>query len=149
MVYTRLTDASGNTYPRSLTILLQKARAVELKANQTNAPTDRLLRWSALTKGLTAASEERCNAIKNEYAGLTEFFNCIGEISSLFMSDDLEILWKKTVKGESNQSFDSFVKKLENIGLIEKKKNNSKFDYAVANLYIDGFGIKRKQGQRK
>ena len=148
-VYTRLTDASGNTYPRSLTILLQKARAVELKANQTNAPTDRLLRWSALTKGLTAASEERCNAIKNEYAGLTEFFNCIGEISSLFMSDDLEILWEKTVKGESNQSFDSFVKKLENIGLIEKKKNNSKFDYAVANLYIDGFGIKRKQGQRK
>ena len=65
------------------------------------------------------------------------------------MGKDLEILWEKTVKGESNQSFDSFVKKLENIGLIEKKKNNSKFDYAVANLYIDGFGIKRKQGQRK
>jgi MinD-like ATPase involved in chromosome partitioning or flagellar assembly len=148
-VYTRLTDAGGNTYPRSLTILLQKAREVELESKQLNAPTDRLLRWSALTKGLTAASEERCNALKNEYSELTDFFNRIGELSSLFVSSELELLWEKTVQEKPDQSFDRFVKRLETIGLIEKKKNNSKFDYAVANLYIDGFGIKRKQGQRK
>ena len=30
-VYSRLTDSSGNTYPRSLTILLKKAQEVELR----------------------------------------------------------------------------------------------------------------------
>ncbi|NOQ63726.1 MAG: P-loop NTPase, partial [Methyloprofundus sp.] len=145
-VYSRLTDASDNTYPRSLTILLKKAQEIELDSKQgKTAPTDHLLRWGSLTKGLTAASKERCDAIKNEYPELDEFFNNINELSSLFNSDDLENLWKETV---NEQSFDSFVKRLQQIGFITRKKY-SKYDYAIANLYIDGFGIQRKQGQRK
>lgn len=149
-IYTRLTDASDNTYPRSLTILLNKARNVELESKQgKTAPSDHLLRWGALTEGLTAASEERCNAIRNEYPELAEFFNNINELSSLFNTKDLEKLWKKTIPEQSENSFDSFVKRLEEIGLIAKKKYNKRYDYAVANLYVYGFGIKRTQGQRK
>ena len=149
-VYNRLTDASDNTYPRSLTILLNKACEEEINSKQgKSAPTDRLLRWKALTEGLVAASEERCNAIKNEYSEFTDFFNSISELSSLFKTEDLEKLWNKTIGAESKQSFDSFVKRLEEIGLIAKKKYNKKYDYSVANLYVYGFRIKRTPGQRK
>ena len=147
-VYSRLTDASDNTYPRSLTILLKKASEVELELKQgKTAPSDHLLRWGSLTKGLTAASKERCDAIKNEYPEFDEFFNNINDLSSLFYSDDLEKLWKKTIT-RTDQSFDSFVKRLQQIGFIAIKKY-SKYDFAIASLYIDGFGIQRKQGQRK
>ena len=149
-VYNRMTDSSNNTYPRSLTILLKKAREVELKSQQgKNAPADRLLRWNAMTEGLAEASKERCDAIKNEYQELNDFFNHIGELSSLFKLNELEDIWKKTSLAQSGSSFDSFLKKIESIGLISKKKYNEKYDYAVASLYIDGFGVQRKQGQRK
>ena len=149
-VYTRLTDSSGNTYPRSLTILLKKAREVELAQKQgKNAPSDHLLRWTSLTDGLDAASIERCDAIRNEYRDLSEFFNKISTLKSLFREEELKELWQKTIA--DNQTpipFDAFVKRLKDIGLLESKKS-SKFDYAIANLYIHGFGITRKQGQRK
>jgi cellulose biosynthesis protein BcsQ len=149
-VYTRLTDASDNTYPRSLTILLKKAQEVELHSKQgKTAPTDHLLRWNALTEGLSAASEERCNAIRNEYPEFTSFFDRISELNSLFTTKDLEALWSKTIGENATQLFDTFVKRLENIGLIAKKKYHKKFEYSVANLYVYGFNIKRVAGQRK
>jgi hypothetical protein len=149
-VYTRLTDSSGNTYPRSLAILLKTAQEIELNQKQEkNPPSDHLFRWSSLTDGLKEASKERCNAIKNEYPYLLYFFNEIGTLSSLFKKEDLEELWQKTIEKESSLSFDAFIKNLKAIGLLEDKTNNKRYDYAIANLYIDGFGITRKQGQRK
>lgn len=149
-VYSRLTDSSGNTYPRSLTILLKKAREVELAEKQgKNAPTDHLLRWTSLTDGLDAASIERCDAIRNEYPDLSEFFNKISILKSLFKKEELEQLWQETIaNNQPSMSFDAFVKRLKDIGLLEGKKY-SQYDYAIANLYIHGFGIPRKQGQRK
>ncbi|MDI1279653.1 AAA family ATPase [Methylobacter sp.] len=149
-VYSRLTDSSGNTYPRSLTILLKKAREVELAQKQgKNAPSDHLLRWTSLTDGLDAASIERCDAIRNEYQDLKKFFDEISTLKSLFGEEELKVLWQKNIA--NNQSpipFDAFVKRLKDIGLLESKKY-SQYDYAIANLYIHGFGITRKQGQRK
>ncbi len=148
-VYNRLTDASGNTYPRSLTILLKKAKDIETKQKRGTEPTDHLLRSSSLTDGLKEASIARCNDIKNEYPKLNPFFHGIGRLSSLIKKEDLEKIWRETVKSEF-QTFDSFVKKLETIGLlITKKGNNKKYDYGIAILYIDGFGITRQSGQNK
>ena len=63
-VYSRLTDSSENTYPRSLTILLSEAKKAELQQPQGKlAPNDHLLGWNSLTKGLEAASVERCDAM--------------------------------------------------------------------------------------
>ena len=147
-VYTRLTDASGNTYPRSLTILLKKAQEVEMQQKRGTAPTDHLLRWRSLTDGLKAASIARCNDIRNEYPNLNPFFQEIRQLSSLFKKENLETIWRETAKYEF-QTFDSFVKRLESIGVVSIKKDNTrKYDYAIANLYIDGFGITRQSGQR-
>lgn len=149
-VYSRLTDSSGNTYPRSLTILLKKAQETELEQKHSkNVPNDCLLRWTSLTEGLKEASKERCNAIKNEYPELSGFFNEMSALSSLFKKEELESLWQRTIKDQSSASFDAFVKRLKAIGLLVDKTNNPKYDYAIANLYIDGFGITRQRGQRK
>lgn len=151
-VYSRLTDSSGNTYPRSLTILLNKAKEEELLAQRQgkNAPSDHLLRWNSLTEGLVAASIERCEAIRNEYPDLSGFFNKISELTSLLKEEELKEFWQQTIANEkSTISYDTFVKLLKDIGILEDKKNNKRYDYAIANLYVYGFGITRKQGQRK
>lgn len=149
-VYSSLTDSSGNTYPRSLTVLLRKAREMELEQKQgKNAPTDHLLRWKSLTDGLDAASIERCDAIRNEYPDLTEFFNNISTLKSLFKEKELKEIWQKTIaNNQPPMPFDAFVKRLKAIGLLESKKYNTKYDYAIAKLYIHGF-VTRIAGQRK
>jgi MinD-like ATPase involved in chromosome partitioning or flagellar assembly len=146
-VYSRLTDSSGNTYPRSLIVLLNKAKETELKQKQDkNAPIDHLLRWNSLTKGLEAASIERCDAIKNEYPELSEFFNNISELKSLFKEEELKSLWQQSMQSQFD-TFDTFVNRLKDIGLLKDKKYSPKYDYAIAEIYIDGF-ISRKMGQQ-
>ncbi len=149
-VYSSLTDSSGNTYPRSLTILLRKAKEVELEQKQgKNAPSDHLLRWNSLTDGLDAASIEHCDAIRNEYPDLSEFFNQISTLKSLFKEEILKEIWQKTIaNNQPSMPFDAFVKRLKAIGVLESKKYNTKYDYAIAKLYIHGF-VTRIAGQRK
>lgn len=149
-IYSRLTDSSGNTYPRSLTILLSKAREFELKQTQgKTAATDCLLRWNSLTKGLEAASVKRCEDIKNEYPELSEFFNNIGELGSLFSDKQLKDFWQKSTQlHEQFDTFDAFLKRLKDIGMLQDKKYSQKYNYAIANIYIDGFNI-RTMGQKK
>lgn len=149
-VYSRLTDSSGNTYPRSLTILLSKAKEFELQQPQgKSAPTDHLLRWNSLTKGLEKASVERCEAIKNEYPELSEFFDNIGQLGSLFSDAKFKDFWQNAKQlQEQFNTFDAFLKKLKDIGLLDDKKHSKKYDYAIAPIYIDGFNI-RTMGQKK
>ncbi|MDO9140684.1 MAG: hypothetical protein Q7U38_10190, partial [Methylobacter sp.] len=149
-VYSRLTDSSGNTYPRALTILLKNAQEFELKQTQgKTAPSDHLLRWNSLTKGLEAASVERCSDIKEEYEELSEFFNNIGELGSLFSDKQLKDFWQKSTQlHEQFETFDAFLKRLKDIGMLQDKKYSQKYNYAIANIYIDGFNI-RTMGQKK
>ncbi|MDI1292989.1 MAG: AAA family ATPase [Methylobacter sp.] len=149
-VYSRLTDSSENTYPRSLTILLSRAKEVELQQSQgKSVPTDHLLRWNSLTKGLEAASVERCDSIKNEYPELSEFFNNIGELGSLFSEKQLKDFWQKSTQLHAQfETFDAFLKRLKDIGMLQDKKYSKKYNYAIANIYIDGFNI-RTMGQKK
>ncbi len=147
-IYSNLMDSNGNVYPHSLIILLNKAKEVELQQPQgKSAPTDHLLRWNSLTKGLEAASVERCDAIKNEYPELSEFFNNIGELGSLFSEEQLRAFWQKSMQSQFN-TFDAFSKRLKDIGILQQYKKSKKYDYAVSNIYIDGFGI-RTMGQKK
>ncbi|MEA5420662.1 AAA family ATPase [Spirulina sp. CCNP1310] len=148
-VYSRLTDASNNTYPRSLNILLNTAREVELAASTKNIAHNRLLGWNSLTKGLEAASQERCDAIKNEHPEFEAFFKRMNELSSLFNREELEPLCRDIIANQSHWTFESFLKRLQQIGLIAERRNKKRYGYAVADLYVYGFGVKRKQGQRK
>lgn len=152
-VYSRMTDAKDNTYPRSLAVLLQTARDQELKNKGGSKPVsaNRLLGQPAMVSGLAAASVERVNALKNEYPNLVAFLEDLQNNKSLrsqFMAVELEEAWRKTSM-EAFDSFESFAAQLESAGLITKKKRGKAYDYGIANLYIDGLGANRVQGERK
>ena len=152
-VYSRMTDARDNTYPRSLTVLLNAARDEELKSrNDRQAPIDRLFSPRAMQAGLKKASIERVNALKNEYPLLQPFLEDVeknGSLRSQFNRDDLFGLWERTSKN-AYPGFDAFIAQLEAAGLLMvKKEGRSTYDFGVASLYIDGLGITRVQGQKK
>ncbi|HZH75159.1 MAG TPA: hypothetical protein VEY88_03940, partial [Archangium sp.] len=150
-VYSRMTDAGGNTYPRSLTVLLNAARDEELRGrNDKQAPKDRLLSPRAMQAGLKAASVERVDALKNEYPTLRPFLEEVQktpEFRSQFKTAELSKLWEQTSKSAFPQ-FESFIAQLEAAGLLEKR-SGEKFDYGFASLYIDGLGVTRVQGEKK
>lgn len=151
-VYSRMTDAQGNTYPRSLTVLLQAARDAELEGRNSSkpVPSNRLLSPRAMQAGLEAASIERVDALKNEYPHLRLFLEDIQTNQSLrsqFSSAELSDVWEKT-SAENYPSFEAFVAQLEVSGLLMKKSGAS-YEYGFASLYIDGLKVTRVQGEKK
>lgn len=160
-VYSRMTDAANNTYPRSLAILLKTARDHELtlrsgaqNATRNTSSADRLLSPASMQAGLVAASQERVEALKNEYPKIRPFIEAVekGELKkSQFEEKDLREAWSKTVSDQL-PDFVDFINLLKMCGLlIEKKKSNigNSYDFAVASLYIDGLKLSRVQGEKK
>jgi hypothetical protein len=151
-VYSRMTDARDNTYPRSLTVLLNAARDEELRVrNDKQSPTDRLLSPRAMQAGLKTASVERVNALMNEYPSLLPFLRQVresGSVRSQFTRAELNEVWKQTSQTE-HQSFEEFVAQLTSAGVLIVKKEGSTYDFGIASLYIDGLNIKRVQGEKK
>ena len=151
-VYSRMTDARDNTYPRSLTVLLQAARDQELEGRNGSKPipSNRLLSPRAMQVGLEAASVERVDALKNEYPNLKWFLEDIQDNQSLrsqFTTDELKEVWKKT-SITYYPTFEAFVAQLEASGLLMKKTGKT-YHYGFASLYIDGLGATRVQGEKK
>lgn len=150
-VYNRLTDAQGNTYPRSLTVLLHNAREEELRTFNAKQPaTDRLLSPRSMQLGLETASVERVNALKNEYPLLRPFLEDIENnqtLRSQFTSTELREAWSRA--SEPFGAFEAFVSHLSLAGLLVKKKPGAKFDFGIASLYIDGLKVTRVQGEKK
>jgi len=151
-VYSRMTDSRDNTYPRSLTVLLQKAMDYELEGKNSSklVASDRLLSRPAMQAGLEEASVERVNALKNEYPNLKEFLENVQNTNSLpsqFKSDDLRTVWQATSQTKY-PSFAAFIAQLEDSGLL-MKKNGKAYDYGFATLYIDGLGGNRVMGEKK
>ncbi|HAC62772.1 MAG TPA: ATPase, partial [Cyanothece sp. UBA12306] len=142
-IYERLTDSSGTTFPRSLSVLLQRAKEKELtyKNTQIQPPTDRFLRSKSLEIGLEEASNERCNAIKQEYPDLCNFFDALEGINALLEKDELEKLWKETAS-EIIEKFDDFTNLLATIGLAKQRDKDQR--YGFADLYVYGFKMSRK-----
>lgn len=149
-VYSRMTDARDNTYPRSLTVLLNAARDEELNNPPKSPPGDRLLSPRSMQAGLKAASEERVNAVKNEYSALVPFLDNVQQKNSLrsqFTESELRAVWDAVSQAEF-PTFDAFVAELEAAGLLVRKKGTT-YDYGFASLYIDGLGVTRVQGEKK
>jgi MinD-like ATPase involved in chromosome partitioning or flagellar assembly len=151
-VYARMTDAKDNTYPRSLTVLLNKARDQELEGKNSGkaVASDRLLSRPAMQAGLIAASVERVNALKNEYPNVIAFLENVQETNSLpaqFSSEELAVVWQATSQN-AYPTFEAFVAQLMDAGLLIKK-NGKSYDYGFATLYIDKLGVKRVSGEKK
>ncbi|MBP0018464.1 MAG: ParA family protein [Cyanobacteria bacterium SBLK] len=142
-VYERLTDSSGTTFPRSLSVLLQGAKQHELTyKDQTSvqAPRDRLLRKRSLEVGLEKASEERCDAIKQEYPELSQFFDALEGVTALPTKEELKQIWQKNA-GEIRSTFNEFSELLSDIGLAQWREKAQ--CYGFADIYVYGFKMTR------
>jgi MinD-like ATPase involved in chromosome partitioning or flagellar assembly len=147
-IYERLTDSSGTTFPRSLSELLTAACRHELdyKATTTQAPEDRLLRAKSLNNGLSAASQQRCNEVREEYPELNDFFENLREKSIFQSKDDLQSLWETTAQA-AEPELDGFLELLEKIGLVSWRDKKGEERYRFADLYIDGFKMNRSRAK--
>ncbi|MBS0018210.1 MAG: AAA family ATPase [Arthrospira sp. SH-MAG29] len=143
-VYERLSDLNGTAFPRSLSALLQGAREQELTyKGQTSvkSPTDdRLLRGKSLEIGLEKASEERCDAIKQEYPDLCKFFDSLEGVPALPSREQLEQIWQKNAR-EIYSQFDEFANFLSEIGLAKWREKEQR--YGFADIYVYGFKMSR------
>lgn len=142
-IYERLTDSSNTTFPRSLSILLRGAREHELSyENQPSiqAPTDRLLRSKSLEVGLKKASEERCNAIREEYPDLLGFLENLTGISALAEAEQLQQIWEESAQ-DVISPFNDFIAFLNEIGILEWRTKDQR--YKFADIYVYGFQMSR------
>jgi cellulose biosynthesis protein BcsQ len=142
-VYERLSDLNGTACPRSLSALLQGAKEQELTYKEQTSvkyPTDRLLRGTSLEIGLEKASEERCDAIKQEYPELCQFFEALEGVQSLPSREQLEQVWQKSAQ-EIYPDFDEFANFLREIGLAKWREKEPR--YGFPDIYVYGFKMIR------
>ena len=142
-VYERLTDSSGTTFPRSLSILLTGAKEQELSyqgKSSIQTPTDRLLRSKSLEMGLKKASEKRCDEIKEEYRHLTKFFDSLKQKPALLPKEELHSIWQESAHDIAD--FEEFASFLTEIGIIQLREKDQR--YKFADIYVYGFEMIRK-----
>lgn len=142
-VYEKLTDSSGTTFPRSLSILLTGAKEQELSYQgkpSIQTPIDRLLRSKSLEIGLKKASEKRCDEIKEEYRHLTKFFDSLKQKSALLPKDELHSIWQESAQDIAD--FEEFTSFLTEIGIIEWRERDKR--YKFADIYVYGFDMIRQ-----
>lgn len=142
-VYERLTDSSGTTFPRSLSILLKGAKEHELTykgQSSSKFRTDRLIQGKSLEFGLKKASEKRCEEIKEEYPDLTKFFDSLKGKLAFLSKEQLQELWQYSA--HDIPSFEEFVSFLNEIGIIEWREKENR--YKFAHIYVYGFEMIRQ-----
>jgi len=142
-VYERLTDSSNTTFPRSLSILLEGAKEQELTykgQSSKQTPTDRLLRGTSLEIGLKKASKERCQAVREEYPDLRQFFDSLREVQALLPKENLQDIWQSSAQSVVS-TFDEFSELLSEIGIAEWREKDQR--YKFADIYVYGFEMRR------
>lgn len=142
-VYERLTDSSGTTFPRSLSILLKGAKEQELSykgQSSSKFRTDRLLQGKSLEFGLKKASEKRCEEIKEEYPDLTKFFDSLKGKLAFLSKEQLQTVWQESAHDIA--VFEEFASFLSEIGIIEWREKEKR--YKVADIYVYGFEMDRR-----
>jgi hypothetical protein len=148
-VYDRLTDSSKTTFPRSLNILLKDARTYELDHREETLPGDRLLRSRSLNQGLIAASNQRCDELREEYPELVPFFVSLKDVPIVVSRDDLQKKWQRWQRTTQKttpdfKKFDDFLSFLLSIGLINVAEIRGEVQgYRFAEIYTHGFQIYR------
>lgn len=143
-VYERLTDSSGTTFPRSLSILLKGAKEKELTykgKSSTKIRTERLLQGKSLEYGLRKASEKRCEEIKEEYPNLINFFDSLKGKSAFLIKEELQKIWQNLPE-KVLENFEEFVSFLGEIGIIEFREKEER--YKFADIYVYGFEMIRQ-----
>ncbi|NER08803.1 MAG: ParA family protein, partial [Okeania sp. SIO3C4] len=143
-VYERLTDSSGTTFPRSLSLLLEGAKEQELTyrgKSSTQIRTDRLLQGKSLESGLRKASKKRCEEIKEEYPYLINFFDSLKGKSAFLIKEELQEIWQNLPE-KVLENFEEFVSLMREIGIIEFREKEER--YKFVDIYVYGFEMNRQ-----
>ncbi len=148
-VFSRMGDTKGNAFPRALAALLTEAKSRELQCRESSEkpPNDRLLRANSLTEAFKSASEQRVRELRNEYPSLGDFFQHARALRSQFARHELDELCSGPLAGSFTSSA-ALLEQLTTAGVIEAAKSTSQYDFRFADLYIEGLGVTRVQGQR-
>ncbi|MGD1809187.1 P-loop ATPase, Sll1717 family [Dapis sp. BLCC M126] len=142
-VYERLTDSSGTTFPRSLSLLLEAAKEQELTyrgKSSTKISAERLLQGKSLEFGLKEASRKRCEEIKEEYPNLKNFFYYLKDKSAFLKKQELQQIWENSAVNVVG-NFEEFVSFLDEIGIIEFREKEKR--YKFMDIYAHGFEMIR------
>lgn len=142
-VYERLTDSSGTTFPRSLSILLEAAKEQELTyrgKSSTKISAERLLQGKSLEFGLKEASRKRCEEIQEEYPNLNNFFYSLKDKSAFLKKQELQQIWENSAANVVG-NFEEFVSFLDEIGIIEFREKEKR--YKFMDIYAHGFEMIR------
>ncbi|NEP06814.1 MAG: hypothetical protein F6K34_19530 [Okeania sp. SIO4D6] len=143
-VYERLTDSSGTTFPRSLSLLLEGAKEQELTfrgKSLTQIRTERLLQGKSLEFGLKEASKKRCQEIKEEYPYLINFFDSLKGKLAFLTKEELQEIWQNLPE-KILENFEEFISLMGEIGIIEFWEKEKR--YKFADIYVYGFEIIRQ-----
>ena len=143
-VYERLTDSSGTTFPRSLSMLLKGAKEQELTykgKSSTKIRTERLIQGKSLEFGLKEASKKRCEEIKEEYPNLINFFDSLKGKSAFLTKNRLQKIWQDSA-ADIVGNFEEFASFLGEIGIIEFREKEKR--YKFADIYVYGFEMIRQ-----
>lgn len=141
-VRTRISDAEGNAFPRSLVQLLETARQLELKS--TAAIGEELIRPRSLINAHPTVSEQRVAEVRAEYPELASPLEALRSQRSPIDESRLKEIWHLDEVSITNQ-----ISQFLEAGIFEERteKNASVRIFAVAELYLLGLGMVRK-GQR-
>jgi cellulose biosynthesis protein BcsQ len=146
-IRTRVSDAKGDSFPRSLSELLRLACERELTNTQTFSD-ECLLRPRSLIDSIKGVSEQRVAEFRQEYEHLTTKLDALnGERSPI----DYATLSRILGAGETSENaIRDKIAEFEDAGIIQDRNPREDVagkSYTVAELYLYGLGMVRK-GQR-
>lgn len=150
-IRTRMSDGNGNSFPRSIILLLQEAVEHERSYNeQSNTDAEQatyrvILRPKALTESLRFVSERRVEEVRDEYPELADYLDTLKGERSPIDQERLQELWKK-----SDAKLKDVIEEMKQAGILQEYMKHGPSDaarYSVAELYVLGLGMTRK-GQR-
>jgi len=126
----RLTDAKDTIYPRDLICLLDESIRLECERIQENQRTSEfsVISRQSLSEALTPSSEQRVNALREEYPELGEL---IDSLTGIVATGNIE-----TLKGKIG---DEGIRVLSDVGVIGLKEES----YVVSDLYRHGLNMPR------
>lgn len=144
-VRTRITDSRGNSFPRSLILLLEEGIRNEKGKYLTENISGAAVRPRALIDALPFVSRQRVDEVRNEYPEFKEYLDRLRERRSPIERSQLATAWKK-----DGAELERLIKDMVEAGILEQRSpagDSVDLRYAVAELYLYGLDMVRK-GQR-
>ncbi len=142
-IMSRITDTQDNSFPRSLIILLNRSLQIEndQRQIQSTPAISPIIRPSALQRALPEMSQERVNAIGDEYENVPDWLKSLSGTETPIAYEDLKERWKI-----DDDQLEERINLLTEAGVLKLRERERTPQvskrYTVAELYRAGIGMK-------